>query len=183
MASVLLVEDRDDVRELIRDTIQSAGYLLDCTSSWADGWRMLAQKKHDVVVADVRLPDGSGRDLARRAVGLGKKAVLITGHPNEVRRARPEIIYLRKPFLMRTLLKAIEQHVGLPDPVIPAEPVLPYITEPAMPQVGDDAQPILAAPAPHQPDAGPILLGANAEPVASSEIPAPPQAPAWPPLP
>jgi CheY-like chemotaxis protein len=174
MASVLLVEDRDDVRELIRDTIQTAGYALDCASSWADGWRMLASKKHDLVVADVRLPDGSGRDLARRAISLGKKAVLITGHPNEVRRARPEIIYLRKPFLMRTLLRAIEQHVGLPEPVIP--PAVVVATESVTLPIGDVVQPILAEPAPHLTEAGPILLPADAEALVPDEPPAAVQA-------
>jgi DNA-binding response OmpR family regulator len=172
MASVLLVEDRDDVRELIRDTIQTAGYMLDCASSWADGWRMLASKKHDLVVADVRLPDGSGRDLARRAISLGKRAVLITGHPNEVRRARPEIIYLRKPFLMRTLLRAIEQHVGLPEPVMPAPAMAALQAEPVTLPIGDVVQPILAEPAPHLTEAGPILLPADAEALVPDEPPA-----------
>jgi DNA-binding NtrC family response regulator len=165
MASVLLVEDRDDVRELIRDTIQTAGYPLDCASSWADGWRMLAQKKHDVVVADVRLPDGSGRDLARRAVGLGKKAVLITGHPNEVRRARPEIIYLRKPFLMRTLLRAIEQHVGLPP--LPLEAPVPVTPPDALPALTLAALPLTGS--------APILFAADDDPLAVDPLPAPPR--------
>lgn len=168
MASVLLVEDRDDVRELIRDTIQTAGYALDCASSWADGWRMLAQKKHDVIVADVRLPDGSGRDLARRAVGLGKKAVLITGHPNEVRRARPEIIYLRKPFLMRTLMRAIEQHVG-PAPMAPM-PVTPLAAGPEqaeLPAMSLASLPLTAA--------APILLAADDDPRALDPSPTPPR--------
>lgn len=176
MASVLLVEDRDDVRELIRDTIQTAGYVLDCASSWADGWRMLASKKHDVVVADVRLPDGSGRDLARRAISLGKKAVLITGHPNEVRRARPELVYLRKPFLMRTLLKAIEQHVGLPEPVMPAPAMAALQAEPFTLPIGHLVEPIVAEPAPHLTDAGPMLLPADAATLASDEPPAAVQA-------
>jgi CheY-like chemotaxis protein len=118
MASVLLVEDRDDVRELLKETILLVGHALDCAPTWADGLHALATGTHDVLVADVRLPDGSGHDLARRAVARGKKAVLITGHPDEMR-SSSDIIYLRKPFLMRSLLNALEQHVGaspLPPP-------------------------------------------------------------------
>jgi len=140
MGTVLLVEDRDDVRELIRDAIRSAGYELECATTWAEGWRLLTTKAHDLLVADVRLPDGSGRDLARRAVALGKRAVLITGHPNEVRRAPPEITCLRKPFLMRTILKAIEDHIGPPPEITPAavDALLPLT----------DAAPILVSPEP-----------------------------------
>jgi len=141
MATVLLVEDRDDVRELIREAIQTSGYELDCATTWAEGWRLLMTKTHDLLVADVRLPDGSGRDLARRAVALGKRAVLITGHPNEVRRAPPEITYLRKPFLMRTILKAIEDHIGPPPEVTPAEPEATLFPL-------SDADPILVSPEP-----------------------------------
>ena len=111
MASILLVEDRDDVRELLKETILLVGHELDCAPTWADGLQALATGTHDVLVADVRLPDGSGHDLARRAVARGKKAVLITGHPDEMR-SSSDIIYLRKPFLMRALLNALEQHVG-----------------------------------------------------------------------
>ncbi len=143
MGTVLLVEDRDDVRTLIRDAIQGAGYELECATTWAEGWRMLTARQPDLLVADVRLPDGSGRDLARRAVAFGKRAVLITGHPNEVRRAQPEITYLRKPFLMRTILKAIEEHIGPPPEVTPA----PAVSEPASLSPADDA-PILFAPEP-----------------------------------
>lgn len=119
MASVLLVEDRDDVRELLKETILLVGHELDCVPSWAEGLRALASGAHDVLVADVRLPDGSGHDLAQRALARGKKAVLITGHPDEMRKSAPEIVYLRKPFLMRALLNALEQQVGaspLPPP-------------------------------------------------------------------
>ena len=143
MATVLLVEDRDDVREVIKDAIVSAGYALECATTWAEGWRKLAFNHHDLLVADVRLPDGSGRDLARRAVGLGKRAVLITGHPNEVRRSQPEITYLRKPFLMRTILKAIEDHIGPPPEI-----TVPSVDEPTLFPL-PDAAPILVSPEPN----------------------------------
>lgn len=128
MASILLVEDRDDVRELLKETILLVGHHLECAPTWADGLRALAAGTHDVLVADVRLPDGSGHDLARRALARGKKAVLITGHPDEMRKAPPEIIYLRKPFLMRALLNALEQQVG-PSP-LPPPPTLVGVPRP-----------------------------------------------------
>lgn len=131
MASVLLVEDRDDVRELLKETILLVGHDLECAPTWSEGVRALSSGAYDVLVADVRLPDGSGHDLARRAVARGKKAVLITGHPDEMRRAPPEVIYLRKPFLMRALLNALEQHVGASP--VPPPPSLVGVPRPERP--------------------------------------------------
>jgi DNA-binding response OmpR family regulator len=131
MASVLLVEDRDDVRELLKETILMVGHDIECAPSWAEGLRALASGAHDVLVADVRLPDGSGHDLAERALARGKKAVLITGHPDEMRRSAPEIIYLRKPFLMRALLNALEYHLGASP--LPPPPALVGMPKPERP--------------------------------------------------
>ena len=130
MASVLLVEDREDVRELLKETILTVGHTLACAPTWADGLRALATGGHDVLVADVRLPDGSGHDLAQRALSRGAKAILISGHPDEMRRS-PGIIYLRKPFLMRALLNALERHVG-PSPLLPP-PTLVGVPRPDRP--------------------------------------------------
>ena len=147
MASVLLVEDRDDVRELLKETILLVGHDLECVPTWSDGLRALASGTHDVLVADVRLPDGSGHDLARRAVARGKKAVLITGHPDEMRKLPPEIICLRKPFLMRALLSALEQHVGASP--LPPPPSLVGVPRPerplANPFSGPAAKPVTAS--------------------------------------
>ena len=130
MASVLLVEDREDVRELLKETILTVGHTLVCAPNWAEGLRTLATGMHDVLVADVRLPDGSGHDLAQRALSRGTKAILISGHPDEMRQS-PGIIYLRKPFLMRALLNALERHVG-PSP-LPPPPTLVGVPRPDRP--------------------------------------------------
>jgi DNA-binding response OmpR family regulator len=148
MASILLVEDRDDVRELLKETILLVGHDLKCARTWVDGLRALAAGTHDVLVADVRLPDGSGHDLARRALARGQKAVLITGHPDEMRKAPPEIIYLHKPFLMRALLDALEQHVGASP--LPPPPSLVGTPRPDRPLQNPFAQPA-AQPAPATP--------------------------------
>jgi CheY-like chemotaxis protein len=150
MATILLVEDRADVRDLIKDTILGVGHELECADSWREGRQRLAENAPDVLVADIRLPDGSGHDLAKRAVALGAKAVLITGHPDELQDSGEDILYLRKPFLMKTLLRAIEHHVG-PPPKRPAPTVVapvPEIVAAALPPLAPTADPILAEIAP-----------------------------------
>ena len=130
MASVLLVEDREDVRELLKETILLVGHTLACAPTWTDGLRALSTGTYDVLIADVRLPDGSGHDLAQRALSRGTKAILISGHPDEMRQS-PGIIYLHKPFLMRALLTALERHVG-PSPLAPP-PTLVGVPRPDRP--------------------------------------------------
>lgn len=170
MASILLVEDREDVRELLKETILLVGHNLECAPTWVDGLRALAAGTYDVLVADVRLPDGTGHDLARRALARGTKAVLITGHPDEMGKAPPEIIYLRKPFLMRALLNALEQHVG-PSP-LPPPPSLVGVPRPDRPLqnpfVRHAARSAAASPATSMP-----VVPLAASPAMAAEAPIP----------
>lgn len=107
MGGVLLVEDRDDVREALEEAIRDGGYQVDVAKTLSEAGRAFARGAYDLVVADVRLPDGSGRDLAVKAAKLGKKAILITGHRNEMDESETDITYLQKPFLMKTLIDTI----------------------------------------------------------------------------
>lgn len=69
--SVLVVEDEAVNRALLRAVLQrsSSERLRDCTlveaETLADARRSLTVRQFDVVILDVRLPDGSGLTLAR----------------------------------------------------------------------------------------------------------------------
>lgn len=65
------------------------------------------------MIADVRLPDGSGLDLAAKARDLGKPVILITGN-GDVRQMLDErgITYLPKPFRLSEFAAAINGCLG-----------------------------------------------------------------------
>jgi DNA-binding NarL/FixJ family response regulator len=67
--SVLLVDDHELIRQGLRRAFERAGEfeVIGEASSCDDAMRLLGLLRPDVVVFDVRLPDGSGIDAARKA--------------------------------------------------------------------------------------------------------------------
>ncbi len=113
MLKLLLVEDDDAVRATLREALELEGYAADCVGNCADAEAALARETYAVLVTDVRLPDGSGRDLADKAVALGASVILLSGHPDEVRGMAPgRIAGVAKPFRLDDLMQAIARHIA-----------------------------------------------------------------------
>jgi DNA-binding response OmpR family regulator len=62
---LLVVEDDDDVRELIRILLREEGHVVDTAATATDGGLLARVNEYDGIVLDVRLPDGNGLELAR----------------------------------------------------------------------------------------------------------------------
>ena len=62
---LLVIEDDDDVRELVRIILREEGHVVDAASTATEGLHLGRVNTYDGVVLDVRLPDGSGTDVAR----------------------------------------------------------------------------------------------------------------------
>jgi two-component system, NtrC family, response regulator AtoC len=62
-ARVLVVEDDDGLRELLRNELDDAGYRLATAADAGQARTMIARERPDLVVSDLRLPGDSGRDL------------------------------------------------------------------------------------------------------------------------
>ncbi|NQT81689.1 response regulator, partial [bacterium] len=82
MASVLVVDDEKEIRELLADILRQRGYE---TSVAGDGGSALKQVKKlwpDLVVLDFRLPDMDGIEVLSKIKTLHPSAqvVILTGH-------------------------------------------------------------------------------------------------------
>ncbi len=112
-ASVLLVEDDDAVREILSSALEQAGYDLDCASTYSEAETAIARRPHDVVVTDIRLPDGLGYDLLPRARAAGSRVIFITGHVSEMPTVQERrTSCLTKPFTLDALLDEIREQLG-----------------------------------------------------------------------
>ncbi|BDU16561.1 CHASE3 domain-containing protein [Lysobacter auxotrophicus] len=60
---VLHVEDDEDVRELLRNLLDGHGVDLHAAGSLAQAREQLGQRRHDLVILDLMLPDGDGSEL------------------------------------------------------------------------------------------------------------------------
>jgi DNA-binding NtrC family response regulator len=67
MADILLVEDRESLRRVLRLTLESAGYSVEEAEDAPSAARALARAPFRLVLTDLRMPGGSGLDVLRAA--------------------------------------------------------------------------------------------------------------------
>jgi CheY-like chemotaxis protein len=77
---VLLVEDDDDTRELVRITLEAAGASVDAVASAKDARREMLEEPPDVLISDIRMPEEDGYMLIRslRTAGISTPAIALT---------------------------------------------------------------------------------------------------------
>ena len=63
MAGILIIDDEDNLRRLLARVIELEGYSVYQAGSVKEGLKQLAKESIQVVVSDVKLPDGNGVDL------------------------------------------------------------------------------------------------------------------------
>ena len=65
-ASILVVEDDEQIAELMRDFLEAEGFLVRHAASGRETSEQLAHGRPDLVLLDVMLPDESGFEICRR---------------------------------------------------------------------------------------------------------------------
>ena len=79
-AQVLVIDDEPDLRTLYELTLLRDGYRVDTAGSVEDARQLLQTQRFDVVITDMRLPDGLGIDILNtlRAQQRTERCVVIT---------------------------------------------------------------------------------------------------------
>ncbi|HWB50648.1 MAG TPA: response regulator [Stellaceae bacterium] len=111
MARILLIEDDADVRLVVEHILVDGGYEVDTAEHVAAGAALLDSGPYDLVVADGRLPDGTGIELADKASALGIPALIITGYAfilRELARDPDRYRILLKPLRPAEILNAVQ---------------------------------------------------------------------------
>ena len=65
MSRILIIDDSQLVRDMIRDLVASHGYEVVIADTAEQGWRVLKQTRPDLVVLDLLLPDLHGVDFCK----------------------------------------------------------------------------------------------------------------------
>jgi DNA-binding NtrC family response regulator len=95
---------------LLEHVLRGEGHDIDCASTVRNARRLLAQCRYDLIVADGKLPDGTGMMVGDEAGAKGIKTLIITGYAFQL--PREDLIryeYLLKPLRPAELLRAIER--------------------------------------------------------------------------
>jgi two-component system cell cycle sensor histidine kinase/response regulator CckA len=103
--SILLVEDEDTVRELVRTILEARGYSVLEARNGREGLKLCQSHMGaiDLLVTDVVMPELGGRELAEGAVKLrpALKVLFMSGHTQDVilkEGVQQGAAFLHKPF-------------------------------------------------------------------------------------
>ena len=78
---ILVVDDENDLRMLVAERLGMEGYCVTEAARVKEAVKMLAQADYDLMLLDVRLPDGTGLDVLKFMKESGKSmpVIMLTG--------------------------------------------------------------------------------------------------------
>ena len=112
-ARVLVVEDDEDARELVKMTLEDAGAFVETVASAGEARREMAVGTPDVLIADIRMQEEDGYSLIRslRGAGIVIPAIALTAYARhedaDEARAAGFQIHLAKPLDPGRLVDAV----------------------------------------------------------------------------
>jgi len=115
--TVLLVEDEESVRELVRETLKSKGYSVMEAPDGIQGMKVAESfdGKIDILITDVAMPGMSGHELAKRVVASrpGIKILFLSGYTEDAIIHEgvldPGTAFLQKPFTLQALARKVRE--------------------------------------------------------------------------
>jgi two-component system response regulator PilR (NtrC family) len=159
-ARLLVVDDEPDLRALYELTLLKIGYRVDAACDLAEARQCLAQQRYDLLITDMRLPDGLGLELVRelQQAQRPEKAIVVTAYgsaENAVEALKAGAFdYLTKPVDLAQFRAAVANALRRPrPPVAPAPAPGPFPAATPAPE---------AAPRP-APPAAPCTTGPQAQ--------------------
>ena len=115
-ARVLVVDDDETIRAVVRRLIEFAGASVTEAATGEDGLRALYVERPDIVVLDIDLPGLDGWQVLERIRQLTDvPVVMLSGHADELEKVRALQAgaddYVTKPFGPQELLARVQAHV------------------------------------------------------------------------
>ena len=112
---ILLVEDDKKISELVRDSLQEEGYIVEQSSDGEDGYFKIIENQLDLVILDIMMPKMNGYKLCAkvREIGITTPILMLTAKSGEydveegLETGAND--YLRKPFSMIELLARVRK--------------------------------------------------------------------------
>jgi DNA-binding response OmpR family regulator len=125
--SVLVVEDTDEIRELVRTVLTRAGFDVRAVASGAECLDEVRKQTPDLIVLDLGLPDADGTEVCRQVRAETECYVLmLTARAEEVDLLIGLAVgadgYMAKPFSPRELTARVQAMLRRPKVVAPPEP-------------------------------------------------------------
>jgi PAS domain S-box-containing protein len=120
-ARILVVEDEEDIRQLLRDILTDAGHYVEIANGGTEGVEIFKKKEFDLVFTDLGMPVMSGWEVAKKVKSINKKVpvALITGwnvklDGSEMNDSGINLV-IHKPFKMEQVLNLVQEGMLLRD--------------------------------------------------------------------
>ncbi|HEY3618127.1 MAG TPA: PAS domain S-box protein [Candidatus Sulfotelmatobacter sp.] len=118
--TVLLVEDEESVRQLVRETLAAKGYRVMEAQNGESGVAVAARHngKIDLVITDVVMPGMGGRELVKQLAQTRPetKVLYLSGYTEDAIVSEGNIdsgaAFLQKPFTLQTLSRKVREVLG-----------------------------------------------------------------------
>jgi DNA-binding NtrC family response regulator len=115
-ARILVVDDENDIRELVRDILTEEGYVVETAANAAEARAACARQGPDLVLLDIWMPDADGISLLRewqQSQALTAPVVMMSGHgtvETAVEATRLGAVdYVEKPLSLAKLLRTVQR--------------------------------------------------------------------------
>jgi len=116
---ILVVEDQEDNRRILRDLLGNAGYELVEVESGEEAVTAVGMRRPDLIVMDIQLPVMDGYEAARRIKSdpnmkavpiIAVTSYALAGDEDKARAAGCNA-YISKPFSPRALLEKVREYL------------------------------------------------------------------------
>ena len=116
---ILVVEDQEDNRTILRDLLSMAGYELIEATDGAEGIKLAQKEKPDLILMDIQLPIIDGYEATRRiksdAALKSTPIIAVTSYALSGDEAKARAAgcdgYVTKPFSPRELLAKVREYL------------------------------------------------------------------------
>jgi DNA-binding NtrC family response regulator len=116
-AKVLVIDDDPEMLDLARFNLEKNGYEVTCAETGAQGLKLVAEHRHEVVLTDLKLPDIYGIDLVAKlkAASPDTEVIMITGYGDMTEAIeatkKGAFHFLKKPVEFEELMALIERAI------------------------------------------------------------------------
>ena len=120
-ARILVIEDEEDVRQLLKDILTNAGHDVEIAADGNQGIELFEKKEFDLVLSDLGMPVMSGWEVAEKVKSINDKVpvVLITGWNVALDALAMNdsgvSLVIHKPFKMEQVLNLVQEGMILRD--------------------------------------------------------------------
>jgi two-component system phosphate regulon response regulator PhoB len=115
-ARILVIEDEKDIQDVLEYNLRNAGHIVQVASSGREGLRLAKERRPDLVLLDLMLPDIPGTEVCKAlkqgATTRAAQVMMLTAKGEEIDRVLGFELgaddYVVKPFSVRELLLRVQ---------------------------------------------------------------------------